>query len=760
MKKIDFIQEFENFKNKEDNNSKIQSLWNLLYEEEIIKSNYQHIIRFLIENAKKINKIFLEEEKNTNLTISKTLIEKIKEKLEIFTSFNSEYLALNEFFDGIFEQIYNKNKNKKYIPYKKNNYSFEELLEKDISKMKKIFNKFFIEGTKDSVINDLNTVFNIFSNFKFESFKDKNILNDIISKLCHFYPLFNKHQREKIKEKYLNYFINNNNSKIGNIIFPSEDNKISFPKFPIDESELVNILQVYKQSNESIFILFYFLIFTENFLNKENKAKIIYFLITILKSFRLEEDNLLKDFYYLKKFKDTSKLEIINDNNVINLKDIFSGEYITMYNKVLNNILSEFYIIPKKLKIVEPENLTFIFGLIKLYYINEKIDKKQLKENLKKLEGQIYETFKKANAIKNKTFDIIKINREIKHIFYEIQKKLNNIPSLSSFNYKLILYPFGSLTQGLGNKNSDLDTYLEIKKDNKKKPCDESNIPKLLEDIYNYLKLLDPKITYYITKRLCLFSFTYKELKIDINYYGICSVLGSHLLLKYSLIDARFPILAIFLKEILNKYNIKNDETNKTYLNSFSWMCILLCFLQDIIDPPILPKLLDYNKNIKEITIKIGGKIKGVNKENFNDVINSEKIESFYSIDFKKIDEFINNKQFISENKMTVSEIFLMFCKFIGFYFHYQTICANCSFEFQGFVPKKFLQENMLKGDIKGKNFFKKVMLKDNFENIYIREPFDHTYNPAKEVSNENMNFIIKQFKEIYFKIINNGDII
>ena len=116
MKKIDFIQEFENFKNKEDNNSKIQSLWNLLYEEEVIKSNYQHIIRFLIENAKTINKIFLEEEKNTNLTISKTLIEKIKEKLEIFTSFNSEYLALNEFFDGIFEQIYNKNKNKKYIP--------------------------------------------------------------------------------------------------------------------------------------------------------------------------------------------------------------------------------------------------------------------------------------------------------------------------------------------------------------------------------------------------------------------------------------------------------------------------------------------------------------------------------------------------------------------------------------------------------------------------------------------------------------------
>ena len=124
MKKIDIVKEMENFNSTEDNNSKIESIWNLLYDEEEIKSNYKHIIYFLIENAILINNIFLKEEKNTNLTLSKTLIEKIKEKLEIFTSFNSEYLALNEFFDGIFEQIYNKNKNKKYIPYKKNLLNF------------------------------------------------------------------------------------------------------------------------------------------------------------------------------------------------------------------------------------------------------------------------------------------------------------------------------------------------------------------------------------------------------------------------------------------------------------------------------------------------------------------------------------------------------------------------------------------------------------------------------------------------------------
>ena len=759
MSQINLFKEMENFRNQKDNNSKIECLWNILYDDKKVKSMYNHIIHFLIEYANEINKIFKEEEKNKDLTISKTLIEKINEKLEIFTSLNSEYLALNEFFNGIFEQLYNRNNNikKKKI---KNIYTFEELVKKDISELNNNFNLFFIEGTIETIINiDINYIFNLFNNFKVESLKDKNILNNVIFILCHFYILFSNDQRKKIREKYLNYFNKNNNSIIGNIIFPLDEKEIFFPKFPIDENELVNILQIYKQSKNSIFILFYFFIFTEKFFNEECKSKIIFFLLTIMKSFRLEEDNLLYNFYYLKKFKETSNLEIKNENIII-LKDIFSREYMLMYNTVLNNILSECFVIPKKLKILEPDNLNFIFGLIKLYYINEKIDKKKLKTNLIKLEKEIYIKIKESNQIKNGIFNKIIKDKKIKSILLELQKKLNTIKSLNSYNYKLKLYPFGSITQGLGNKNSDLDTYLEILKDKKNRPCDDYlNKPKLLNDIYDYLKSLDPTTICHITKRLCLFSFTYENLKIDINYYGIGSVIGSNLLLKYSIIDSRFPILAIFLKEVLNKYNIKNDDNNKNYLNSFSWMCILLCFLQDIIEPPILPKLLNntHNNNDNFINILVGGGIKGSKKLNFEDVIKSEKSESFYPINFKEIDEFIENKKFISQNKMTVSEIFLMFCKFIGFYFYYHSICVNCSFEFQGFVPKRLLQENTLRGDVKGKKFFQKVIEKYSYNNIYIREPFDHTYNPAKSVTNEKMDFIIKQFKNIYFQIVNNG---
>ena len=95
-----------------------------------------------------------------------------------------------------------------------------------------------------------------------------------------------------------------------------------------------------------------------------------------------------------------------------------------------------------------------------------------------------------------------------------------------------------------------------------------------------------------VTTRLCLFTFEYRKVKIDLNFYGICSVLGSSLLREYSLYDARLSILGVTLKSVIKKYKIKNTDNMKNYLNSFSWMLLLITFLQDVIDPPVLPKLL------------------------------------------------------------------------------------------------------------------------------------------------------------------------
>ena len=744
-----FCRETENFQknfkeiNERDNTKLINCLSNILIDKEAIRNNYKIIIDFLIKNHKKIYTIFKDEEKkkNSNLLFN---IDKIKDILKNMTTLNNDFPALNEYYNGLFKIIYKK---KIYgINYEKIKLPIKEQIEKELNNLKRIYINYSFDSINED--NNFNLVYNCLSNFKNESFEMKEIFNEIIFILCHYYPFFSELQRKNLRIKYNNYF---ENSIIrDSILFPFEIH--SFPKKEIKEEDLVFFLKEYgfRISKEEIFILYYYYTFTNKLYSNKFKSKLKFFLMIMIELNKLEGDSFFNHFYIIKKLYETEKIISIDNNLIIKLNDIFESEDIYLYKTIFKTFLTDFYLIPKKLSLLEKDNLTFIFGFIELFYINKTITPEKLRNNLINLEKTILKTFKESIKIENNIYESIKIDKSIKTIFDEIQKKIRRI---ESYGFKIKLYPFGSVTQGLGSSTSDLDTYLEIK--GNKYTIDDNKI-NILNNISNLIKQLDPQMTNYITNRLCLFSFTYKNLKIDINYYGICSVLGSNFLLKYSLIDARFPILAIFIKDILNKYNIKNNEKSKIYLNSFSWMCILLCFLQDIIYPPILPKFNNEEYIIKK-NISVGGGVKGKPKKDFVDVFNSEKIEEFYFYDLKKINKLIQEKKFISQNKMTVSEIFLLFCKFIGFYFNYKNICVNCSFEFQGFVSKNIMTLTNLKGDLKGRKFYNNVFLKNNSKNIFIREPFDHTYNPAKEVSIENMDKIIDTFKLIYKNIIENG---
>ena len=70
------------------------------------------------------------------------------------------------------------------------------------------------------------------------------------------------------------------------------------------------------------------------------------------------------------------------------------------------------------------------------------------------------------------------------------------------------------------------------------------------------------------------------------------------------------PLIVIALKSFVKKIGIKPLDNKGHFLNSFSWMILLLSFLQDIIKPPILPKILsDKYNSIKNIKIHyINGK--------------------------------------------------------------------------------------------------------------------------------------------------------
>ena len=78
---------------------------------------------------------------------------------------------------------------------------------------------------------------------------------------------------------------------------------------------------------------------------------------------------------------------------------------------------------------------------------------------------------------------------------------------------------------------------------------------------------------------------------------GFCPYLHSILLRTYSLIEPRFSLLANALKKFIEIIKIKSTENKNEFLNSFSWMILLITFLQDIIKPHILPKLLSDKRN-------------------------------------------------------------------------------------------------------------------------------------------------------------------
>ena len=541
---------------------------------------------------------------------------------------------------------------------------------------------------------------------------------------------------------------------------------------------------------------------SEDILNKEAKIE------KNLQKEDLDEQENEEDFNSSSGYEIDKYLE----NNLINF---IPKRYLEIYSEVVRRI-NNFYRIPYPLNsLVNFDNINFTFNIIDLIIIHEKYNKdreiekndeknnnnkkefmKKYKENLKKLEIDIFKYYKKSTNDyvnievnnKNEENKENKENKEIKDnkekgkfVGFTINKSMRNVyavlknqlnEQLKIFNDYYIEYiPFGSITQFLSGKNGDIDLFLNIKRissniiSNDKLVKDKTEI---LKRLYNILKKLDKNISFHQTNRLCLFTITFFNVKIDINVYGICSYYGEILLREYSLLDFRFPMLVVYLKYIIAQKGIKNSEEEKIYINSFAWTNILLTFLQDILEPPLFPRLL-IEDNQKNINIKVGGGIGKEKKKILEDEFISQNIRKFNVIkDIKYLKTIENNfykkeknedkeekkKVFFGRNQMAVSEILLKFIEFIGYYFNYKYTIVNTCYEFQSFMPK--IQKDKLKDD-GTRHFFKKCDQEEDL--LLIREPFDYTYNPCKTVSKEKLDYIKEVFREIYVNILERGEI-
>ena len=428
----------------------------------------------------------------------------------------------------------------------------------------------------------------------------------------------------------------------------------------------------------------------------------------------------------------------------------------------------------------------FIFNLVeleqmKIENIYNDIDK--YKNTLKSLEKDIFRMGKESLNLNYNLENISEffINKEQKDVFESL---LINIKTkiIKKFKDSFNLFPYGSVTQFLGNKNSDIDLYLYINENIQTK---KEKIEFLIELRKAINKIIGQIPNLIISARLCVFSFNYgkNEVDFDISIMGFCPYLHSILLRTYSLIDPRFSLLANALKKFIEIIKIKSTENKNEFLNSFSWMILLITFLQDIIKPHILPKLLSDKRNsIINYPIPYGKNVRDKKRYNINkdidSFINNIKEETthipncFFNKDKSLFDIYKENQDKSEKNELSCAEIFLFFLEFVIYYFKYDSVYVNCSIENECFESIKNIldfndQIDKTKRDDRFYNYFKfkysrattyREHKKTRDGLILIRDPFDPHYNPGQSLKKEKLNIFVEHLKFGYLSLIKNGN--
>ena len=492
------------------------------------------------------------------------------------------------------------------------------------------------------------------------------------------------------------------------------------------------------------------------------------------------------------KNKETAVIFCYDEDSDLDINSLFSEKDNKIYDEVMDKI-EHFFSINKfnsddmndliyysTSKIANKE-YNFILNIVELVIEkNNNINNIEVyKRALQKLEKNIYklgiETLNIGHLTQENKINQYSINQEKKYkyelLLEEINQKIDN-----KYKKKFNLYPYGSITQFLGGNSSDIDLYLDIRQMGKKEKI------KFLWDLKDVITdIIGANPNLVISTRLCVISFKYKYTPFDISLMGLCPYYHSILFRQYSFIDSRFPLLAITLKKFIEIVKLKNDGNKNDFLNSFSWMVLLVTFLQDIINPPILPKLLT-NQPKKNYTIQYAqnySKFRAFN--NFVDSIREENIfMPNFSYDKNTLKE-IYNKQIENKNNLSCSEIFLYFLEFIIFYFKSDSVYANFSPENEGYENMYYILNNNFENG-KGQNNknpqnnmtderfqeyfkYKYYRIRNYYDNkkakdgmILIRDTFDPHYNPGQTLKARNYKTFMDNLKKGYLILLESGD--
>ena len=207
-------------------------------------------------------------------------------------------------------------------------------------------------------------------------------------------------------------------------------------------------------------------------------------------------------------------------------------------------------------------------------------------------------------------------------------------------------------------------------------------------------------------------------------------------------------------------------ETN--FLNSFSWEMLIKAFLQDIIKPAILPKLIE-NCDQEVINVKFGKMFfniesGGKSLSNFVNDMYNEKI-NVPIIDIDKAKEIYNNTIKI-KNEMPCSELLLKFLFFVIFVLKGDSIYVNNTKENEGFeniigiFKPKTLQDKKFRYYFRAK--YKKYdgKRKAKKDGIFLfRDPFDAHYNPGQSLKESHEEIFYNKMKKVYYHLMETGSL-
>ena len=409
--------------------------------------------------------------------------------------------------------------------------------------------------------------------------------------------------------------------------------------------------------------------------------------------------------------------QIKPNNNIISQNYINNNYYfLNLYNLGINNNLinnlpnnnhnknhnTYFYFNPlAQEKFVESE-------YIKLKKI-EKENPTKIKENLKLFEENILLPIYNEVNSNNNNPEVISLYSSVYEKYRQIIMSIIDKNNLEG----TLVEPYGSVVNNFLTKNGDID--ISIVPNNIRKDEFIKYLKEIEDELVKEKTIAIEKNSIYINSRYALLSITDIEtnINIDITVHNLLPINNSKLIRLYSLFDQRFHILGLFLKHWVKINNINGAQ--KGFLSSYALLILIIHFLQNIVEPKILPILQEINKEQQEYKYLNGEK-------EFNTNL-------YFEEDFEKMKEYMNIVNNGNENNLSATELLIQF------------------FEYYAYKYNK--NEHYL---ISIKNSEKKFD-KDCEQFVFpIEDPFDVVHNPGKSMkvdTQQQIEFIFCMKKEI-----------